>query len=351
MVRNLGPLFRARRGRSFTRAVQLATVVGGVQLGLGRSARAEDGEGVRSSLAWARQPGAEACLAPPALATAVEARLGRKVFVAPSDAEVTIEGSAAPRAGGGFRAELRIVGRDGSVQGTRSIEDDDPACAGLAARVPFVVSVMLEPGAEGAAAEPAPAAEPPPPPPPRTVVRTVAPPPSPWAFGAELVGVAVLGLQPALGAGFDVGLIVRPPEVGPLVLSGGLTGATEARAGASRAVVGLAWGALRACPLALPPAGLDLRGCVGVQVGTARARGHGFAGLDLGDDAPFVAALAGLRASPRLAGPFRLVASLEASALLVRHEIGFVDEGVAKTSFRASPVGGVGRLGLAVEVP
>src|SRR5262249_39169402 len=53
-------------------------------------------ERATSSLNWVRLPGSEECITARALATAVEGRLGRAVFVSASQGDLSIEGRVEP---------------------------------------------------------------------------------------------------------------------------------------------------------------------------------------------------------------------------------------------------------------
>ncbi|RLB57111.1 MAG: hypothetical protein DRJ42_01400 [Deltaproteobacteria bacterium] len=101
-----------------------------------------------SSLSWVRLPGAEDCATAPELARAVEARLGREVFVAPRNAELSVEGRVAPGDGGGFTATFAVATAGGEVLGERELGTESEDCSELTATVAFVVAVMIDPDAE-----------------------------------------------------------------------------------------------------------------------------------------------------------------------------------------------------------
>ena len=62
----------------------------------GGPADAAGGEVTRASLSWVRLPGAEGCIAAPALAEAVERRLGHPVFSPAPSATLSVEGWVEP---------------------------------------------------------------------------------------------------------------------------------------------------------------------------------------------------------------------------------------------------------------
>ncbi|MBW2461732.1 MAG: hypothetical protein JRH11_08800 [Deltaproteobacteria bacterium] len=101
-----------------------------------------------SSLSWVRLPGAEDCATAPELARAVEARLGREVFVAPRNAELSVEGRVAPGDGGGFTATFAVATAGGEVLGQRELGTESEDCSELTATVAFVVAVMIDPDAD-----------------------------------------------------------------------------------------------------------------------------------------------------------------------------------------------------------
>src|SRR5262245_4834347 len=73
------------------------------------------------SLSWTRASGAETCVGAKALAEAVEALLGKRVFVSAALADLSVEGGIEPSASG-WRAVMRVTDRDGSIIGSREIE-------------------------------------------------------------------------------------------------------------------------------------------------------------------------------------------------------------------------------------
>ena len=120
--------------RSYLRLVRLvpAALVCVLLAALSRETRAEAPKKRTSTLGWDRLPGADGCIATQALARAVEGRLGRKVFVSPAEADVSVEGRAEKK-GQGFSATIVLRDAEGKVLGTRSLEKAGASCDALTA--------------------------------------------------------------------------------------------------------------------------------------------------------------------------------------------------------------------------
>src|SRR5690242_20041849 len=105
-----------------------------------------------SSLSWVRLPGAESCISTQALAERVEQRLGRRVFVSASQADLSLEGRvervAAPPA---FVANLVVSDPLGRVLGRRVLRTAGTDCAQLEASLVLVIAIAIDPGASLAA--------------------------------------------------------------------------------------------------------------------------------------------------------------------------------------------------------
>jgi hypothetical protein len=243
--------------------------------------------GRTSALSWVRQPGAEGCIGAPALAAAVEERLRRRVFVPPSDAEVSVEGSIAPVAGKrAFHATFRVADREGRVLGTRELEKPAATCELLADDLAFVVSVLIDPEAAlGGAPAPEPAPEPVPAPapagpeplPPPNERPSPETPPRPWRWLAGVDFGGAGGLVPDVGWVVGAGAIVTPPRWPGLRLRGSsfLPSSHPIENGA-RADVSLVMGELGVCPLELRSAPFGATACLGGLLGELSARGQGF---------------------------------------------------------------------------
>jgi hypothetical protein len=207
------------------------------------------------ALNWTRQPGAESCIGSVELAARIEERVKKKIFVAAPEAIVAVEGYAAPRANGGFRAAIAMSDGQGHLYGSRELETQG-ACSELNDGLVFVIAVTLRPEAgsvtgielpENVASaldalfgreptEPDPAAFPAAPPvasapepaPPPPLAAAEEPPsrasergPSVRAF-LEALGTVQLGLQPDHGLGGGGGLRLAIARAGSLSLHGAL---------------------------------------------------------------------------------------------------------------------------------
>jgi hypothetical protein len=338
-----------RKPPLFTCLILSATLLGGAP------ARAE---GKRtSSLAWVRLDGAEGCVAAPSLAHAVETRLGRKVFVSPADADITVEGSIGRAQPVGFRAVLKVSARDGTILGTREVETRAAKCDAIDEKLALVVSVLIDPDGTG----PAPEAEAPAPPPAPVVVErervvvvhedSPAPPPPPWRFELTLGVAGALGLQPDVGFAFAPSVVVAPPRFWAFVIGGGIAAPTSAAAERGATIdASLAYGVLALCPLAAERGRLHAIACAGGLVGELRGHGNGFdttASTDSLTAGPLVLG----RFTVELVGP--LVASLATSLVvpLARAELAYSTPLGESTAFKTSQVAGTAELGLGVRLP
>ncbi|MBS2013465.1 MAG: hypothetical protein JST00_11285 [Deltaproteobacteria bacterium] len=331
------------------------------------SARADEPArvGRTSSLAWVRLPGAESCIAAPALAMAVEKKLGRRVFVPPSDAEITVEGTiewrAEPKRA---RATFRVSDRAGKVLGSRSVDEPAASCEKLDDRLAFVVALLIDPeAAMGGDAEPAaPAPDPslttplPPPPtpaPPPVDARVAAlpseeaPPPWRWMLGAEFGGAA--GLVPDVGWVVSGSLLVTPPRWPGIRAKGSSFLPTSRRVeGVALAEIGLVSGELGICPLEWRPAPFGITLCASGLLGQLDARGQGFP-----ESRGYSTTLGGLAIDAVLELHFTKAVGLTLSPALVvplsRARLAYEDSaGVRRTIFDMSAVGGSLAIGLSV---
>ncbi len=217
-----------------------------------------------SSLSWVRLDGAESCLAAPDLARAVEARLGRTVFVTPATADLAVEGRVEPLGAGavGWRAVLKLTDAAGKPLGDRTVESHAAACDELGRTVAVTLALMIEP--PGTPAEPpvaTPPAPPPPPPPP--------PPDNPrrWQVGIDGSLTGGAGAVPGVGIGGITVVRVRPPGFIPLVAQGELVPFSRVGDEAAHTDFTRLVGGVQGCPLALTRANVTLDGCLGVDAG------------------------------------------------------------------------------------
>src|SRR5580692_3933573 len=112
------------------------------------TARAADPGPRSSSLSWVRLAGAEACVGLRDVARAVEKRLGRPVFVAPTRADVAVEGRIErARPSGGWRAVITVSDERGAVRGTRELRTDAADCRALDDSIALALALMIDPDA------------------------------------------------------------------------------------------------------------------------------------------------------------------------------------------------------------
>lgn len=250
------------------------------------SARAEAPR--TAALTWTRGAGAEACADVQAVARAVDARLGREVFVSPAHAELFVEGTIS-RVGEQWHVSVAMHDAAGGDLGTREFDeaaDAEGGCAHLSPSITLVLSLMIDPEAEArvAAAEAAgtPAAPAPPP--------VEAPPPSPQpepptpAVEAPSTRFS-LGAGALLGAGFlpraSLGAVIRlgaqVPRVSTFTLEARLVPSMTLNAGSgATANVSRTTALLAICPIALGPRAVQVRACAGVEAGVTNSVGIGF---------------------------------------------------------------------------
>jgi hypothetical protein len=203
-----------------------------------------------SSLSWVRLEGAESCLGAPELARAVEAELGRPVFVPPGGAALAVEGRA-ERGVGVWRAVLRMTDATGAVLGDRVLESRADTCDELGGVVATTLALMLDPLA--------PPTEPPPAPP--------EPPRPRWRVGVDVALTGGAGTVPGVGIGGVAIFVVRPPRFVPLLVQGELVPFARVPITGGQIDLARTMGGAQICPFALGQSALTLDLCVGVDAG------------------------------------------------------------------------------------
>jgi hypothetical protein len=296
------------------------------------------------------------------MARAIEKRLGRSVFVAPSRAELAIEAYAERVAGPGWHVVISVSSEDGSIVGDREFWSQEPSCAAVADSAALAIALTIdpdaalrpEPPAAPSSAEPGPGQAKAPPSDESVPVPPVVPSPPPsWRGALEVATGAATGLLPG---GFSPGVFVRARALEPsrtigLELEGAYffeqqvdvranTGAAFSLLYAGASLCALPWGTRRVSGLV----------CAGADIGSMAVRGYGFA-----DTAPESQNLI-----VNLAGRARLVFRVQEHwAVLVGGDI-FVPLSrdhfdarlgdVTRELFRAAPVAGGFELGVAYEL-
>jgi hypothetical protein len=228
-------------------------------------------------LDYERTRGARQCMPPGELMRAVEARLGRKVFVAAGSADLQAK-LRADRSAGAFQIELELFDRSRRSLGRRQLRTRARHCSALDDSLALVLSLAAD-----VAAPPAPA--------PREnplaaaaaqqqssieIPSSTVAPRAPWRVRPSL-GIAVIGgLVPAPGWGPSAELELTPPHFWPLFVraAGWLTRRIgSASAGAEFKAQSVELGV---CPWAFPIGPLESRWCLEQLIGRVRARGIGF---------------------------------------------------------------------------
>lgn len=303
-------------------------------------------------------PTAEGCVSAPQLARDVEARLGRRVFAAPAEAELTAH-LRARRVGRRFVVELELFDRDQRSLGRRELSTLAAHCSALDDSLALVLALAADmprpmPVAEGA---PEPASTPPPSP--RASVRTLGSsltiPATTHAprlgvlFRPSLGATAALGLAPALAPGLELGLELRVNQFWPVLLHA--AGFLEQEQGSSIPAKGATFAVqtllLGVCPLTGPVGGFEGSVCVVQCLGRVRARGVGFDEEQRDDGWSFHAG-ASLGLS-RALGPLFVGASAALLVPVVRRRYFFTDE-TDVTLYEQPWLGGLLGLRVGTEI-
>jgi hypothetical protein len=324
----------------------LAVAIGLCGIIASSAARAEPvPPAARTSLGWTRLPGAEVCTSARDLALDVEARLGHATFVAPSGAELQVEGHVeVARAPSAFRATVRMVDREGMTLGTRELETGDPTCRDLADPLGLAVALMIDPEAasvDAPAAAPAlrsPAAAPFVDAPRLDEPGGVEPKPEaphPWRFQVDGGVTSAVGLLPRAAVGGRLRLLLDPVGFPGVQIAG-----AHFPEVAGAALYEVSYAGLGLCPLTPDLEVLRLVACAGVSVGAFRATATLGGRTD-----PFAQPFGSAGVVRRIVGP--VVGTLDAALLVpINPHVYAYGPG-----FHMSPVAGTLDLGLGIEVP
>jgi hypothetical protein len=240
-------------------------------------------------LHYERSAGAAQCLAPSALARAVEQRLGRSVFVPAPQADLQAR-VRAERSARGFRIDVELFDREGHSLGKRHLRTRARHCSALDDSLALVVSLAVDVAASRAAEPPldqqaaaataaqgsAPAAAAP-----LALETPIEVPASNYAPRASwqlapAVGVlAAGGLLPGWGVGGSFELELRPPAFWALWLRASLWQPRRSGAGQGVEVSAQAL-ELGVCPLLFELAGVESRLCAEQLIGRMAMQGFGF---------------------------------------------------------------------------
>ena len=328
-----------------------------------------------SALSWVRDASAEGCPGSVAMARAVEARLGRAVFVSGARAELSIEAHV-QRTVTAWRVVIDTSDAQGKIVGHREIESQSESCTEAADASVLAIALMIDPDALAApvpAPVPAPALTPAPtstpapastPPPAPTLPRATeplpakrpAPPPGPFRGAFALSVPFVVGLLPGVAPGITARFLAVPPGSwlgveleGSYFFPESTQARTEAGSGA-RTEAGSdfslfsAGASLCAVPRARP--GLTLDGCAGGVVGMLRSHAYGFD--DLHDGSSLLVNLVGSgQLTFPLWGPLRALTRVDLHVPLQRDR--FEANKRAIEVFRVSSLAAALEIGAAIE--
>lgn len=278
------------------------------------------------------------------LARAVERRLGRAVFVAPSRAQLAVEGRVAPRApelGPGYEATISVTRLDGSIVGTRSLESRDATCRELDEGVVLVIALLIDPearpqGNRSRVAGPMPIESRP---------RGLRP-----RFGAFVFASLAQLPEPALGVAVSGALRHGARS---LELNVGTTLAVEARDAHAKGSFRLTFGALSLCSAIGRATVARTELCGGAEVTRISASGLPFE-LET-ERVDFVSALARGRVALHLVGPLWAELQLWAALPLARPRFTYAvfDPDTLRLRerelFRVPALGGRAMLGLSAN--
>lgn len=175
----------------------------------------------RLYLDYERAPGARDCASAEQLAAAVEARLGRRVFVAASEADLHAQ-LRAQRVGGGYRIALQLYDRDRHPLGRRQLSTRARHCSALDEALALVVSlaadVTLPAPVSSSAPVPALVVTPVPLDTPIELPADTPAPRQPWQVRPSVGLVVMSGWLPGVGVAAAVELELDPPSFWPFWL-------------------------------------------------------------------------------------------------------------------------------------
>jgi hypothetical protein len=312
-------------------------------------------------LDYERAPSAASCASGAQLARDVEARLGRRVFVTPADAELTAR-VRARRVARRFVIELELFGRDGGSLGRRELSTRSAHCSALDDSLALVLALAADmprqPPPRPESAPVAPASTPPaasPRPTTSSLGSAISIPATTHAprrgvrFRPSLGAAAALGLVPTLAPGLELGLELRANQFWPVVLHGaGFLEQDRASSvpakGATFAVQTLVLGA---CPWTGAFGAFEGSLCAVQCLGRVRARGVGF-DEEQRDDGWSLHAGAALGLS-REFGPLFVAASGALLVPVVRRRYFFTDD-VDVTLYEQPWLGGLLGLRVGTEI-
>jgi hypothetical protein len=317
-----------------------AVFAGVAPAGAARAANA----GTRFSLSWARLAKAESCISERNLAARVEERLGRRVFDAPGNTDVGIEGYV-ERRGDGWHATVSITDGTGAVLGTRELESGDASCHDLDAPLVLTIALFIDPNAATApppSAVIAPLDAKPVPPTPAT---PSAPQPqkltgSPernhgpeWQSSIAIGAAVVVGLLPAAAPGVTLRSEVRPPHVWPTPID-----------------FSLELAAVTTCPVSISSPRFRFELCAGADAGVLSSEGQANEAV-VGHHRFIAAAIARAVGRVNLTPRFFVAVAPSLVVPVVRDSFDYDWNGDRQRVFRPSPAAFLGDLTFGFRVP
>jgi hypothetical protein len=289
----------------------------------------------RVFLDYSRDPRAASCVSREQLVEAVEARLGRRVFVSEAEADLVVE-VRARREGGRFAFDVRLVERDHQALGQRQLSTAARHCSALDDSLALVVSLAADvptPDRAGASVDPAAAPSDGGPSAPRPLPPLETPLAIPAATHAPRLGLRVepsLGLAvlagPLPGAvmGLELGVTLRVGQFWPVSIRGSGWLPYTHQLGPDRGARFTARTlALGICPWEEQLGELVLQACVLEWLGRVDARGFGFD--EDQQTERWLSALGGGATLGHWLGPVFAAASFELLAPLVRRRYFFAN--------------------------
>lgn len=229
----------------------------------------------RLYLDYQRGPGAHACASAEQLAAAVEARLGRRVFVAASEADLHAQ-LRAQRVGRGYRVALQLYDRERRLLGRRQLSTRARHCSALDEALALVLSLAADVALPPPSSVPAAprAVAPQPLDTPLEIPADVPAPRQPWQLRPSAGLAALSGLLPGVALAGALELELAPPRSWPFWLRalGFLDERTGAATGGEFSAQALELGV---CPWAPRGERFEARLCAEQLLGLVRARGFG----------------------------------------------------------------------------
>ena len=311
---------------------------------------------VTYSLGWTRMPGAESCIVGGTLARGAEALLGRSAWVAPSAADVQIEGYV-EKSAAGWHAHLVLVDAKGVVLGQRDVANEESACASLDQPLTLMLALILDPRLL-IASEPGAAPSPPPP-----VATPVALAPAPpittppaaskaddvWRGEAQLGFAVAGGLLPGIATGLSLNQGLRAGSSW-IEVGGTLFAPRQSDVGAGKgATFSLLALTGRFCPFAVQDAGFLVLTCGGIGTGLLVVQGFGFDQSERGQR-PVLWGSLSLEGSARIAGRLWAGARLSGVLPVLREQFVFKAASAGEIDvFRMNAVAGTAELTIGIR--